>query len=153
MFHHLHADEREKSLREVRRVLAPGGSFHLLDFVQTKASAHGGWSRLFHSSDNRILALMQQAGFVDAKKVRDGALLFGLLHSAYYKAFAPQPAARAAEYMCYHIDFIWDRGKSRKRVMPGLRHWSYAIRGKIHLSLSRIHEQLNTGSNLEHDNE
>ena len=32
MFHHLTQDEKTATLREVRRVLAPGGSLHLLDF-------------------------------------------------------------------------------------------------------------------------
>ena len=38
MFHHLEGQEREKMLREVQRVLTPGGSFHLLDFVANNAS-------------------------------------------------------------------------------------------------------------------
>lgn len=103
MFHHLQADQREKTLREVRRVLARGGSFHLLDFVRPEASEHGGWSHFLHSShhlkdnsDSRILALMQQAGFASPKKVRDGALFFGLLRTAYYQAFAPASPGGAA---------------------------------------------------------
>ncbi len=63
MFHHLEEDERQKMLREVLRVLKPGGSFHLLDFVADDTS-HGIWSRLLLSharmkdnSDKRILEL------------------------------------------------------------------------------------------------
>ena len=33
MFHHLAADEKTATLGEIRRVLKPGGSLHLLDFV------------------------------------------------------------------------------------------------------------------------
>ena len=33
MFHHLEDETREKTLREVLRVLKPGGSFHLFDFT------------------------------------------------------------------------------------------------------------------------
>ncbi|MGH9356931.1 MAG: class I SAM-dependent methyltransferase [Terriglobia bacterium] len=103
MFHHLQADLREATLREVRRVLAPGGSFHMLDFARPEARAAGWWARLLHSSshlnDNsqgRILTLMSQGGFVYSTKVRDGAIFFGRLHTAYYQASVPpldgQPA-------------------------------------------------------------
>jgi ubiquinone/menaquinone biosynthesis C-methylase UbiE len=92
MFHHLKEDEREKMLREVSRVLKSGGSFHLVDFVMDHAS-HGFLSRLFHShasmkvnSDERILELMNRAGFTNAAKVKEGSMLFGLLHTAYYEA-------------------------------------------------------------------
>jgi len=40
MFHHLDEQERERTSREVRRVLKPGSSFHLLDFVADD-TAHG----------------------------------------------------------------------------------------------------------------
>jgi ubiquinone/menaquinone biosynthesis C-methylase UbiE len=93
MFHHLPADEREKMLREVRRVLAPGGSLHLADFARPGQHSHGLLAHLLHSSrhladnsDERILALMQQAGFAPASKVADGAMLLGLLHISYYRA-------------------------------------------------------------------
>ncbi len=46
MFHHLRADRREKTLREVRRVIAPGGSLHLVDFVRPEERAAGWWERL-----------------------------------------------------------------------------------------------------------
>jgi ubiquinone/menaquinone biosynthesis C-methylase UbiE len=47
MFHHLMGDEREKTLYEVRRVLTPGGSLHMLDFMGTDASSHGPLARYF----------------------------------------------------------------------------------------------------------
>jgi ubiquinone/menaquinone biosynthesis C-methylase UbiE len=40
MFHHLPLDERQTTLSEVRRVLRPGGSFHMLDFAGTEASGY-----------------------------------------------------------------------------------------------------------------
>lgn len=92
MFHHLQADQREKTLREVRRVLARGGSFHLLDFETPEAQAHGLLGRLHSSqhlkdnSESRILTLMRQAGFGSSKKVADDSLLFGLLRIGYYQA-------------------------------------------------------------------
>jgi len=92
MFHHLAGQDREKTLQEVRRVLKPGGSFHLLDFVTDHAS-HGFLHRLVHShaelkdnTDERILQLMSGAGFRNAEKVRAGSMFFGVLRTAYYMA-------------------------------------------------------------------
>ena len=99
MFHHLEDETREKTLREVLRVLKPGGSFHLLDFTGGHGShdsgSHGLHShlvRLFHShdrlkdhSDARILELMRSAGFKNVEKVKGGKMLFDLLRTAYYR--------------------------------------------------------------------
>lgn len=95
MFHHLTADQREKTLREVRRVLSPGGSFHLLDFEKPEGQARGLMARLHASShlkdnsESRILTLMRQAGLASSKKVMDDSLLFGFLHIGYYQGCAP----------------------------------------------------------------
>ncbi len=93
MFHHLPKDQRETTLRQVRRVLAPGGSFHLLDFDRSHAS--GGVLSRLHSShhledntENRLIALMRQAGFARAEKLGERKLLLGLFHIGYYRAFA-----------------------------------------------------------------
>jgi ubiquinone/menaquinone biosynthesis C-methylase UbiE len=92
MFHHLAGRDREKTLNEVSRVLKPGGSFHLLDFVSDHGS-HGFLHRLIHShaelkdnTDERILQLMSRAGFTNAEKVRAGSMFFGVLRTAYYRA-------------------------------------------------------------------
>ena len=96
MFHHLPADERGKMLREARRVLARNGSLHLADFTPPRSQSqqrHGLLSRWVHSSphfaentDERILALMREAGFASASKLGEGAMLFGLLHISYFRA-------------------------------------------------------------------
>jgi SAM-dependent methyltransferase len=94
MFHHLPAEEKKPTLSEVRRVLEPGGSFHMLDLAGLEAGAHGFLTRFFHSHENlkdnaedHILSLMTQAGFAEVKNVGRGAMLFGRI--AYYAAVAP----------------------------------------------------------------
>lgn len=93
MYHHLPADEREKMLRAVRRVLKTGGEFHMLDFEGPEDGARGFVTTLFHSSDrlkensaSRVLGLMRQAGFADARKIGRRRMLSGGV--AYYQAGA-----------------------------------------------------------------
>lgn len=91
MFHHVAADQKLGMLREVRRVLAPGGRFEMLDFAGPDVGSNGLLARMMHShhllQDNaqqRILALMAEAGLVNAKQVSQDSLLVG--HVAYYQA-------------------------------------------------------------------
>ena len=93
MYHHLQADDRHRMLSEVRRVLKPGGIFLLLDFGGQECADSGLLARLIHAShhlkdnsEERILSALQGAGFADAKKVRQGTLLFGSLHIKYYRS-------------------------------------------------------------------
>lgn len=92
MFHHLEGKDREKTLREVRRVLKPVGAFYLLDFEVSKTGSGHGLFRMFHSSERlrdnseeRILTLMQNAGFSETKKIATRPVFFGFGHAGYYR--------------------------------------------------------------------
>jgi FkbM family methyltransferase len=96
MFHHLPADEKVGVLREVRRILKPGGEFHIMDFEGHEDGAHGFFAHLLHSShrlkdnsESRVLSFMRQAGFADPRKVGRRVMLFGGV--AYYRASVALP--------------------------------------------------------------
>lgn len=86
MFHHLHSEVKEATLREVRRVLAPSGSLHLADFEQSGGlmGAHMA-AHLKDSTEKRLVAFMQHAGLA-ASRTGGAAILLGMLHYGYYKA-------------------------------------------------------------------
>ncbi len=95
MFHHLEADERERMLREVRRVLRPAGSFHMVDFAKQEAHNHGSLVKMLHSNERlkdnsgqRIRELLSSAGLT-LDKVRNERVLFGLMAIGYYRASSP----------------------------------------------------------------
>jgi ubiquinone/menaquinone biosynthesis C-methylase UbiE len=92
MFHHLERDVKEKTLREIRRVLTDDGRLHLLDFGGPESS-HGSHFRGLHShqrlndnAESTVVALMTEAGLSGAKSAGDRTLLGGLIRIAYYKA-------------------------------------------------------------------
>ena len=91
MFHHLDADTKRGMLVEVRRVLAPEGSLHLVDFTPPADDKRGRLARFLHADhalggdgQARIPELMREAGLVDAAEVdRRGSLLGGM---GYFRA-------------------------------------------------------------------
>jgi len=91
MFHHLPPEEKGKTLREVHRVLKPGGEFHMADFEGPEDHKQGFFRHLLlshaHLKDNsaaNVIGLMKDAGFADAAKVGRRSKLFGGV--AYYRA-------------------------------------------------------------------
>lgn len=93
MFHHLERDDKERTLRAVRRVLKDDGSLHLMDFGGPQSVTHGSRARGLHShhrlnqnDEGTILALMAAAGFTETTKTSDRSMLSGFVRMAYYRA-------------------------------------------------------------------
>lgn len=95
MFHHLSRPAKEGMLREVQRVLVPGGALHLADFGgEAHGHEHGLLARFVHSAEElaenfggAIPRLAQAAGFGPVREVSSRRTLFGRV--AHYEARRP----------------------------------------------------------------
>jgi ubiquinone/menaquinone biosynthesis C-methylase UbiE len=92
MFHHLSGAAKAATLREVLRVLRPGGSLHLVDFAGS-SEGRGFLMRVFHADDamienanDRVIARMRETGFSAAARVLQERRLLGQVRLNYYRA-------------------------------------------------------------------
>jgi ubiquinone/menaquinone biosynthesis C-methylase UbiE len=106
MFSLLPLAEKGTTLREVRRVLRPGGSFHLFDMVKNPPGSSLCWrllqvrlrqpsQRFQVCTEEQTVALMREAGLVDARKT--GQHPFWLWPLASYRASRPAPEVADAD--------------------------------------------------------
>lgn len=91
MIHHLTSEQKQAAFRDVKRLLRPGGAFHLLDFGPPKNAIEGVLTAVFHRDgrmqDNlsgRLPEWLREAGFADVREVESHRTWFGrvVLYSA-----------------------------------------------------------------------
>lgn len=97
MLHHLPRGVKLPALREIQRVLQPGGSLHLADFDHGDQARglHGFLASLLHgrrgpSPQSAVLSLMREAGFADPREVARVASVLGRV-SYFRAARVPRP--------------------------------------------------------------
>ena len=91
MLHHLTLDGKRAALADVARVLKPGGTLHVVDFVSAGDRPRGVFARMLHADDHltdsgagRTVALLERAGFTGATEVGARRTLFGPV--SFYRA-------------------------------------------------------------------
>ncbi len=101
MFHHLTRDEKIRTLREVQRVLADGGTFHLLDLGRPSSRVGLKLARFVHRGEHardniegRLPSLMSTTGFSDVEETGHRGTIFGSL--SYHRASRPSSGSLGA---------------------------------------------------------
>jgi ubiquinone/menaquinone biosynthesis C-methylase UbiE len=86
VLHHLTREERLAAFAEIARVLAPGGTLHVLDFGPPHGALDRALLHLFHQDERlednlagRIPALMTEAGLAGAEQIARMRSAFGSL--------------------------------------------------------------------------
>lgn len=97
VFHHLHTDDKRRTLAHTRELLRPGGELHIADW----GKAQNGLMRVAFlgvqlldgfatTSDNvrgHLVPMMQEAGFLDVSETHRAMTMLGTL--SLYRATAP----------------------------------------------------------------
>jgi ubiquinone/menaquinone biosynthesis C-methylase UbiE len=96
MLHHLTGEQKRRTLAEIRRVLAPNGTFHLLDFgrpvsVWDRALSHVLHAHAGQGDAGSLTELLGQAGFADVEELSRRGTIAGSVW--YYRAAAPSADA------------------------------------------------------------
>ena len=91
VLHHLTREHRLRSLTEILRVLAPGGTFHLLDFGRPVNAWERALARIAFRSpeirdnvEGRLAAILREAGFTEVVELARRGTIFGSVW--YYRA-------------------------------------------------------------------
>jgi ubiquinone/menaquinone biosynthesis C-methylase UbiE len=84
VIHHLTRDEKRATFADVRRVLAPGGRLHLLDFGPPRNGLERALTALFHRDERvrdnlrgELPVLMGEAGLAEAREAESLLTPFG----------------------------------------------------------------------------
>jgi len=84
MIHHLKSEEKQAAFRDVKRLLRPGGAFHLLDFGPPKNAIERVLTAILHHDgrmqDNlsgRLPEWLREAGFAEVREVESHRTAFG----------------------------------------------------------------------------